>query len=117
MWCEMLNFFDQEKLINGMEYVIDTLGVPATIHFVNRPVNTPPLAVNVGFKSISWKDEELVNAFGIGAKIITVKAREVMQLLKFDVIKIADEEYTIDSVFPVHVNGTVIFHKCVVKGK
>jgi len=49
--------------------------------------------------------------------VFTVKVKDIALIEKFDRIEIMGERYTIDAVFPVHVNGVHVFHKLFVKGK
>ena len=111
----MLTAADHAAMLAGYENNIDLLGVPATWTQTKAPMATAD--VLVGFKSATWRDEELINAYGIGAKVFTIKVSDIPVVEKFDRITIGDERYTIDSVMPVYLNGTKIFHKAVVRGK
>jgi hypothetical protein len=111
----MLSVEERDKIQAATEAVVDMLGVPATWTQTKAPNATE--AVVVGFKTASYKDEELINAFGIGAKVFTVKVSDIAIIEKFDRFKVLAETYTIDEVMPVHLNGVHIFHKCFVKGK
>ncbi len=118
----MLSTADRNKIQAATEKVIDDLGVPAIWKQTKGSAATKKVVI--GFKTVSWKDEELINAFGIGAKVFTVKVSDIADIKKFDRFVITDETYTIeietytiDSVMPVHLNGIHIFHKCYVKGK
>jgi len=111
----MLTAADHAKIQASTEAVVDTLGVPATWKQTKAPEATKNVVL--GFKTIGFNDEELINAFGIGGKVFTVKVSDIPVIEKFDRFTISGERYTIDSVMPVHLNGTHIFHKCFVKGK
>ena len=111
----MLSPADHARIKAAHEAVVDTLGVPAIWTSHTDPMNTKDAVV--GFKSVSWRDEELANAFGIGAKIFTIKVSDIPVVVKFDNVTIHDEIYTIDSVMPTYLNGDKIFHKAVVRGK
>ena len=111
----MLTAADHAAMLAGYEGTVDLLGVPAVWEQTKDPQATKDVVV--GFKSATWRDEELINAYGIGAKVFTVKVSDIPVIEKFDRITIAGERYTIDSVMPVHLNGVQIFHKCIVKGK
>jgi len=106
---------------NATENVVDTLGVPATWTQTKTP--NASQSIVAGFKSVSWNDQELINAFGIGAKIFTIKVVDIAVVEKFDSITVNDdignpiEKYVLDAVMPVHLNGIHIFHKAIVKGR
>jgi hypothetical protein len=97
------------------EAVVDTLGVPATWTQTKSPNATADVVV--GFRTLGYADEALINAYGIGAKVLTIKVSAVAVVDKFDRITVGPETYTIDAVMPVHLNGVHLFHKCYVKGK
>jgi len=111
----MLSQADRDRIQAATEGVVTTLGVPAVWKQTKAPQATQ--SVVVGFKTASWRDEELINAFGIGAKVFTVKVADIAYIEKFDRFTVAGETYTIDTVMPVHLNGVHLFHKCFVKGK
>lgn len=111
----MLSSADRKKFRDAQKQVLDLLGVPAVWTQVKAPKATS--SVTVGFKTASWQDEELINAFGIGAKVLTVKVSDIAVIEKFDAFVISGERYTIDSVMPVHINGELVFWKCFVRGK
>jgi len=111
----VLTAADHAAMLASYEGNIDLLGVPATWTQTKDPKATKDVVV--GFKSASWRDEELINAYGIGAKVLTIKVSDIPVMEKFDRITIGGEKYTIDSVMPVHLNGVQIFHKAVVRGK
>jgi len=93
----------------------DQLAVPVTWTQTKAPNATKD--ISVGFKSLGWRDQELINAYGIGAKIFTIKVSDVPDVQKFDVITLDGERYTIESVMPAHVGGLHVYHKVIVKGK
>lgn len=106
---------ERAKYQSAWEGVVDLLGVPA----IWRQAKPPRTSKNVtlGFKTVGMRDEELVNAFGVGAKVLTIKVRDLPVIEKFDQIEIGNERYTIDTVLPIHLNGVHVFHKCFVKGR
>lgn len=111
----MLTQGDRAKMQKEWESVVDTLGVPATWTQTKDPFATKDVVV--GFKTATWRDEELINAYGIGAKVFTIKVSDIAYIEKFDTVAIASEKYTIDSVMPVYLNGVHLFHKAIVRGK
>ncbi|RLC00592.1 MAG: hypothetical protein DRH90_18120 [Deltaproteobacteria bacterium] len=73
--------------------------------------------IRVGFKSLGWRDQELINAYGIGAKIFTVKVDDIPVIDKFDKITLNGEAYTVNSVMPAYVGDMHTYHKVIVNGK
>ena len=94
------------------EKTIDLLGVPATIQSV-----TEGTAVDcvVGFKTS--QDEDLIAAYGIGVKVVTVKERDVAVVKKMDRVLVQSDRYTINEVFPVYLNDLLVGWRCVIRGK
>lgn len=111
----MLPAAQRSKIRGAMEMVCEQLGVPA----VWEQTKPPQATVNctVGFKTIGVRDEELVNAYGVGGKVITIKAVDVPHVEKFDRLTIMNERYTVDAAAPIHINGELVFWKAFVKGK
>jgi hypothetical protein len=94
------------------EYAIDTLGVPASVESVETG---EAVSCIVGFRSTN--DENLIAAYGVGVKIVTVKEKDVAVVKKMDRVLIMDERYTINEVFPVHLNDLLVGWRCVIRGK
>ena len=95
---------------------INMLGVPAVWSQAKAPEATAN--ITVGFKTAGKDDEEIVNAYGMGAKIITlIDGTTSPAPLKFDRIEIDNEVYTLGAVMPIHLNGTVIGHKAIARGE
>lgn len=105
---------DFNKMRSGMEQTLDLLGVPGTWTEAKPPNSTA--SVTVGVKTVSWRDEELVNAYGINARVFTMKATQVATLKKFDTIQIGNERYTMDAAVPVYINNTLVFWKGICRG-
>jgi hypothetical protein len=98
----------------SMEQIVDSLGVPATWTQAKPP--NASVSLKVGVKTISWRDEELVNAYGINARMFTMKSSDVQTLTKFDEIRIGQEKYVMDAAIPVHIGGQLAFWKGIVRG-
>lgn len=98
-----------------LERVLTQLGTPGVWCQALKPNATNK--VTVGMRTVGWQDTELVNAYGINARILTVSVKEVSLLAKFDRIEIGNEKYTLDDAIPVYVNGQIVFWKGVVKGR
>jgi hypothetical protein len=89
---------------------INTLGVPATVY----PKAGDAVECIVGFKTSS--DVDVINAWGVGSKIVTVQVADVALLEKLDRIQIGSERYTLDSVAPVHLNDVLVGWRGIVRG-
>jgi hypothetical protein len=98
------------------ERVIDTLGVSAVFKHTATGVTSN---IVCGSRIAGDKDDAIVNAYGIGALIFTLKALDFTATppLKFDLLTIGSETYVIDHVSPVHLNGSVFGYRCFVRGK
>lgn len=106
---------DQQKIIAAQRNTLQVLGSAG----VWRQAKAPHATANcvVGMKTVSWRDQELVNAYGVNARVFTLDVREVPTLEKFDRIEVGGEIYTLDDSIPVYVNAQHIFWKGVVKGR
>lgn len=94
------------------EQTIDLLGVPATVESV---ADGSSVSCIVGFKTTA--DEELIAAYGIGVKVVTVKQRDVPVIKKMDRVLVQADRYTINEANPVYVNDLHVGWRCVVRGK
>lgn len=97
--------------------VIDTLGLNAILHIAKSPADVKP--VKVGFATATKEDTALVNSYGVGARIITIKASETTQPpVKFDHVMIGAEKFVFDTVTDVHLpGGAVVGYRCYCRGK
>ncbi len=113
----MLGTGDHAKVRGGFKQVISLLGVPATWTQVLPPNAT--LTATVGFKTAGKNDSEVVNSYGIGAKIITFDADNfrTQPPKKFDKLEVMGEVYILDEVMMVHLNGEVVGFKAYARGK
>ena len=111
----MLGAGDFSKVKGSFEQVVGLLGVPSTWTQAKPPHGTA--AINVGLKTAGPKDVEIVNAFGIDAKILTIRAIDMTTPPeKFDTFTVNGERFTADAVHPVLLNGTVIGWKIYIRG-
>jgi hypothetical protein len=94
------------------EKTIDLLGVPATIQSVTEGTAVDCI---VGFKTS--QDEDLIAAYGIGVKVVTVKECDVAVVKKMDRVLVQSDRYTINEVFPVYLNDLLVGWRCVIRGK
>ncbi len=111
----MFSTADQQNILGGFNQVLDLMGVPAVWHQAKSPAATKN--VQVGFTVATIQDEAIVNAYGIGTRIITVKATDLPSLEKFDRFDIQGEMYTLAAAQPLHVNGVLAFYQGFAKGK
>jgi hypothetical protein len=75
-------------------------------------------AIEVGIKTASVRDEAIISAYGVGAKVITCKASDFTHPPEqFDQIKIGDEVYVLADVHSSVIGNVVQFHKGYVRGK
>lgn len=107
------SLFDDVK--GSFELAINTLGVPASWSTADGSNTGTPI---IGFRTAGLNDTEVINAYGIGAKIVTMKFADFpVAPKKFDKIIVGLEHYTLDAVNPVHLNGVVIGYKGYIRGK
>lgn len=103
------------------EFVINKVGVPAELHQAKPPKTVLPLdKVGIASPRRTTGDEELVNAYGVGVRIITIKESSVsFEPEKFDYVNIGMERLVFELVQPVREpgSGAVIGFRCIVKGK
>jgi len=98
-----------EDLKKGFKTTIKFLGTDAT--FKHKPVK-------LGFKTAGVKDEEVVNSYGLGAKIITIDIDTInVTPKKFDFIHVDSNKYVFESVHPIYLGGNQVGWKAFVKGK
>ena len=97
------------------ERTIDTLGIP----MVWTHTKTSATANLVGGMRIATdEDTALVQSYGVGARIITLKAAGLTGAPeKFDRFAVLNEVYIAESVAPVHLNGTLLGYRVYIKGK
>ena len=107
----MLNNSEKQFFAKQWNEGVKSLGVPAS-HVITEGVETD---CTVGFKTT--KDEEIINSWGIGAKIITIRSEEVNPVKKLDRVFIMDQVYTLEFVDPVMLNDIFCGYRCYVRGK
>ena len=102
---------NKNEFKTAYEHAIDTLGVPASVVTVAGDTYN----CTIGWKTT--RDEELINAYGMGVQIATIKFSDVAELKKLDGIRVNSDRYTIDEVFPVYLNDIQVGWRCVIRGK
>lgn len=111
----MLAASDFNRIRRNFEGTVAMLGVTATWSRAKAP--TPTQQLVIGFKTAGVKDTEVVNAYGINAVVMTVRAVDVsVAPEKFDAFIVNGVRHTADAVHPVHLNGVVIGWKVYVRG-
>lgn len=112
----MLGAVDYGNVKGSFEQVIELLGSPCIWTQAKPPHATK--TVRAGFRTAGAQDAEVVNAYGIGAKIITLKAADfTVPPEKFDKLQFNAERYTADSVQPIHLNAAVVGWKIYARGQ
>jgi len=99
------------------ELAISLLGTPVSVSPVSGAASYNAV---VGFKTVGSSDVELINAYGVGAKIITISSKDVPAApAKFDQVKVTGtgEVLTVSTVSDVHLNGELIAYKLATAGK
>lgn len=105
-----------DDIKKSFNLAIDMLGVPSTWTQAKPPNSTA--TPTIGFRTAGINDAEVINAYGIGAKIVTMKVDDfTVAPEKFDEILVLAERYTLDAVNPIHLNGAVIGYKAFIRGK
>ena len=98
------------------ERIIDTLGVQMNWTQAKPPRNTKQVVA--GMKIAGVQDDAIVQAYGVGARIITVKAADFATAPeKFDKFAVGTESHIAEAVHQVHLNAQLIGYKIYVKGK
>ena len=111
----MLASSDFANVRGSWESGVTMLGVPAA--WTRAKAAGAAANLTVGFKTAGVKDVEIVNAYGINAIILTVRAIDVtVPPEKFDTFVVSGQRITADAVHPVHLNGSVIGWKIYARG-
>jgi hypothetical protein len=99
------------------ERVIDTLGVQVV--WARPSASISGKKITAGSRIAADKDDAIINAYGIGALIFTLKSLDFPSgpPLKFDTLTIGTETHVIDHVSPVHMNGSIFGYRCYARGK
>lgn len=98
------------------EKTIDALGVPLVWHSATHSNVTKSIVA--GIRILGSQDEVLVNAYGIGGRLITVKAADfAVAPEKFDRLTIDGEVYVIEAVQAVHLNLVLVGYRIFTKGR
>jgi len=102
----------QAAFLNGF----GLLSTPAVWTQAKPPKATK--AISVGIKTASARDEAIINAYGVAAKIILMKASDfTTPPEQFDQLTIGAETLVLADTHPVNVGNVVIFWKGYVRGK
>lgn len=93
------------------ERTLRALGTPAQV--IKKDGATIEALVGINSKP----NDELMNAYGINVKVITVLVADVQDLEKFDRILLDGEMHTIDDVRINRINDLNVSHICICRGK
>jgi hypothetical protein len=108
---------DFDVVRSSFDMTISMLGVPAQF---TRADGTGALAMVVGFASPNRNDINVVNAYGIEAKIVTISAKSspgpTEPPAKFDVLVIGGKRFVAQAVHDVLLNAELVGWKLVVTG-
>lgn len=97
------------------EMVIDTLGVPMVYSHTKTGATVNLVG---GMRIASDEDQALIQSYGVGARIITLKASAItVPPEKFDRFTVQSETYIAEAVVPVHLNGALIGYRVYIKGR
>ena len=100
--------------INNYFQLIDMHGIDSTW----MRSNGSQVDVKVGFRTLGRDDVELINAYGIGARAITLCENDADILPeKFDSFLIGNEEYIVQAVHPAYIMGELVSYRIVAVGK
>jgi hypothetical protein len=106
--------FNQMKA--GYDQVIDLLGSPVMWTQTKPPRNT--VQIIAALKIADDSDDAIVNAYGVGVRILTAKASDfIVPPVKFDSFAMGNEVYIAEAVHPVHLNNALVGYRVMVKGK
>lgn len=103
------------EMAKRYEQTIETLGVPMLWTNVKSGVDQPVLA---GIRVATDEETRLVQSYGIGARIITIKSRGLHRAPeKFDRFSVDGSVYVAEVVAPVHLGGQLIGYRIYTKGR
>jgi hypothetical protein len=94
---------------------IDVLGVPMMWAEAKSAATASLVA---GLRIASDAENAVVQAYGVGARIITIKAASLPQApVKFDRFIMGGEVMVAEHVSPVHLTGKLVGYRVYVKGR
>jgi hypothetical protein len=105
--------------VTALADMLKYLGSTAKYTQTKAPAK-PPMTMKVLISHPSYKDEALVNAYGIDVTILTFAHGTDFQAVhpeKFDSVVIMGKRYVFDFVHPVVVEDTYVGWTCYSKGK
>lgn len=107
-----------DDAIKSLADMVRYLGSTASYVKTKTPAVTGDMKVLLSHPS--YKDEEIVNAYGIDVTILTFENNPVFQTTppeKFDSVTIMGKRYVFDFVHPVVILDTIVGWTCYSKGK
>ena len=96
----------------ALRYAVDLLGINVTY-----TQGTTTKTFKVGYKAADVNDREIINAYGINTKVVTILAKDGIAPLKFDVIDVGEERYIVQGSIPLRdVDTSIIGYKLYAAG-
>ena len=93
-------------------------GFKTTIDYLGTSALFKTKTIKLGFKTAGVKDEEIVNTYGVGAKILTIDIDTITVIpKKFDYIHIDSHKFVFEAVQPIYLGAEHVGYKIIVKGK
>lgn len=103
------------EMLKRYEQAIDLLGVPMLWTNVKSGAEQPVIG---GIRIASDEEINLVQSYGVGARIITLKARGLSRAPeKFDRFSLDSAVYVAELVAPVHLGGQLVGYRIYIKGR
>lgn len=106
----------QSNLRGAFEQVLSLAGSSMTWRQTKAPHASKTV---VGYIRMVGKDEiELINAYGMNAKILTLAAKDfTVKPEKFDTFVVGADKYTASAIQDVMLNNAVAFYKVYLRGQ
>ena len=97
----------------SLRYAVDLLGIMVT-YTQGATVKT----FKVGYKAVDINDRELINAYGINTKVVTLLSTYGIEPLKYDVIDVGVERYIVQGSIPLRdIDSSIIGYKLYAVGE
>lgn len=106
----------QTKIRGALEQMLGLAGSAMTWTQAKPPAATR--AVNGYIKMVGKDETEIINAYGMNAKVLTVAAKDfTTRPEKFDTFTLGADRYTVNAVQDIHINNAVAFYKIILRGQ
>lgn len=108
----------REVLSSRWEQTVDELGVPALLSSTKNLWADKQTII--GIKTAGFGEDEIVNAYGVGTRIITIKGSDFIATKgpqKYDTVTLVHgEKLSLAAVFPIDLRGARLGYKAYVSG-